>query len=104
MFANVTVYAAGESCTGLFGPKLIAEVKNVFSFIRILVPIILALLTMLDFAKAVFNQDKDGLNKAKNNFLKRAIAALVVFFAPYIVVAIMELVDGLNSNCVSQFN
>lgn len=105
MGTGVTVYAA-NTCEGMFSQKLINEIKDLFRFIQIIVPILLALLTMFDFAKAVFNQDKDGLNKAKNNFIKRAIAALIVFFAPYIITLIMELVNDVIVNgdaCVKPF-
>ncbi len=105
MLMNIVVHAADNpTCQGIFGNKLIDEVKSVLGFIQIAVPVILAVLTMLDFAKAVFAQDKDGLNKAKNNFVKRTIAALIVFFAPYIIPPIMKLVEDSTVDSSSCFN
>ena len=104
MGISINVYA-DNTCQGMFSQDLIDEVKSLFHFIQIIVPILLTVLTMFDFAKAVFVQDKDGLNKAKNNFVKRAVAALVVFFAPYIITAIMGFVNDIiinGADCVNQ--
>ena len=68
----------------------------------IVVPILLLLLTSIDFAKVVFSDNKDGMKKAKDNFVKRAVAVLIVFFAPMIIELIMKLVD-MNTGCVSEF-
>ena len=103
---NITVNAA--SCEGLFGGELIGEVGNILELIRWAAIIILTLLTSLDFAKAVFSDSKDGLNKAKDNFLKRVVAALIIFFAPYIVTLIMKFIDDFSISdaqaCVNQFH
>ena len=96
----INVHAA-EDCAGIFGPELIEEIKSVLNVIRIIAPIILLLLTSLDFAKVVFADNKDGLNKAKNNFLKRAVAVLIIFFAPDIIELILKLVDETTaSSCI----
>ena len=100
LLININVRA--DDCNGLFSADLIGEIKQIFQIIQFAVPIILILLTSFDFAKAVFVQNKDGLDKAKNNFMKRVVAALIVFFAPYIVIWVMKLVS-LDPSCVSQF-
>ncbi len=95
------VYAA-DSCTALFGVELIENIKEAFKFVQIAVPVAFLLLTSLDFAKAVFVDNKEGLNKAKTNFLKRAVAVLVIFFSPYIIILIMNLVN-LTLGCLPEF-
>lgn len=95
----IPVFAAQEvKCGNVFSVELIEELRKIFRVIQIVVPILLTLLTMFDFAKAVFVQDKDGLNKAKNNFLKRAVAAMIVFFSPYIITGIMDLANEVIKN------
>ena len=88
----IDVHAAAN-CDGVLGTKLIEELDSVRRIIQILAPIVLLLLTSLDFAKVVFSDNKDGLNKAKNNFLKRAVAVLIIFFAPYIIKLVLEIVN-----------
>lgn len=91
-----------QSCVGLFGP-LLNELKDILDTIHLLVPVILLLLTSFDFAKVVFADNKDGLNKAKNNFLKRCVAALIVFFAPDLLIMILTLVnEGDISSCIEE--
>lgn len=76
--------------------------KYIFIPIRWLTPIILIVLTSLDFAKAIFVDEKEGMGKAKGNFVKRAVAALIIFLAPTIVSILLTLVDGANiSNCLN---
>ena len=102
LLSFVKVYAEGEDCVGIFGQDLINEIKGVLDIIRIVAPIILLLLTSLDFAKVVFSDSKDGLDKAKNNFLKRAVAVLIIFFAPNIIELILTLVDNASmSSCAN---
>lgn len=104
---GITITVNAASCEAVFGSKLIDEVKSIFKIIQIAAPTILVLLTSIDFAKVVFGDSKDGLNKAKDNFLKRAVAVFIIFFAPYIIILIMKLIDdsriGDAQACVNQF-
>ena len=102
MFVNIGVYA-DNTCSGIFTPKLIEEVKSVFNVIRIVVPILLLLLTSVDFAKVVFSDSKDGMKKAKDNFIKRVVAVLIVFFAPEIIELILKLGE-IPAGCVPELN
>ena len=98
---NINVYA--EDCVGIFGKELIQEINNVFDVIRIAAPIAFLLLTSLDFAKVVFEDNKDGLDKAKKNFLRRGAAVLIIFFAPIILNLILGLVDEASIRaCLNQ--
>lgn len=96
---NIIVHAS-NACP--FSGELIDEVSEVFKIIQIAAPIILLLLTSFDFAKAVFADNKDGINKAKTNFLKRAVAVLIIFFSRYIVTLIMNLVNE-STGCLENF-
>ena len=96
LFVSMNVCAA--TCEEVFKGDLLNILKeDVYRPIKIIAPILLLVFTTIDFAKAVFNgDDKDGLNKAKSNFLKRAIATLIVFFIPDILTIIMNLVNTYN--------
>ena len=90
-FAAVNVYA--DSCEGIFGQELLDEIKNIMLIIQIAAPVALLFFTSLDFAKVIFNDNKDGIDKAKNNFLKRGVAVLIIFFAPMIVNLILDIMQ-----------
>jgi len=105
IFGGVT---GNETCPAIFGsasdPDSIFGFmsKYIFTPIRWLTPIILIVLTSLDFAKAIFMDEKDGMGKAKSNFGKRAVAALIIFLAPTIVSILLTLIDGANvSQCMN---
>ena len=107
IFISINVFAAGSAadCTGVFDKDFIDSVnKYVFTPIKWLTPVILLILTSIDFAGVVFSGDSKGMDKAKNNFLKRAVAALIIFFAPTLLNFIISLVNNQSmSSCLNKF-
>lgn len=59
--------------------------------IQIVVPILLIIFGMIDFAKAVVGGDEDKIKAGQKTFIKRLIAAIVVF----LVVTVVKLLVGL---------
>ena len=70
--------------------KTMRIVKIVINFIRIIVPIILIITSMMTFTKAITNSDN---KKALNIFIKKIVAALAIFLVPTFVGIILKLVD-----------
>lgn len=69
-------------------PKIIpSTTKIVYLVIEILVPIALVILGMIDLAKGVMAQKEDEIKKGQQTFIKRIIAAAIMFF----VLAIVKL-------------
>ena len=58
--------------------------------IKIGIPVLLIIFGMLDLGKAVVAQKEDDIKKGQSTFVKRIIAAILVFF----VVQIVQLVIG----------
>lgn len=78
-----------DNCNGA-GP-IIAFIKNgVFPLIQIGIPILLILMGSIDLGKAVLSSDDKEIKGATGKLIKRAIAAVAVFF----VVTIVKLVMG----------
>ena len=95
---GTNVYAANVGCTGVFEPELLNTLKNtIYIPIKWAAPILLVLLTSFDFAKVVFSGKKEDMDKIKNNFLKRAVAAFIIFVAPDIIILIVDVVGGNNA-------
>ena len=107
MILFVTINVSAESCEGVISNALMSEIKSVFRIIQIAAPVLLLLFTTFDFAKLVFSDSKDGMNKAKSNFLKRGVAVLIIFFAPFIIEFILDLINDASisdaANCVRRF-
>ena len=86
----------------LFGDTFLELLDNyVFKVIWIGVPIILILLTTFDFAKIVFSDEKDGMPNAFTRLWKRAIASILIFLTPYIIIWIANLVDPTQTTVQS---
>ena len=101
---TVPVFAEESTCEGVFNPETLQFLKtSVFKPIHIAVPVILVVLTTMDFAKSVFSNEKDGMEKAKKNFIRRAIVAVILFFIPNILEIVFDLIDEAEiSKCIGQ--
>lgn len=68
-------------------------VDTVLQYVRVLVPILVILLGVIDFSKAVLAGKEDNMKKAQNDFIKRVLIGVAVFFVPLLVDVIMDLAD-----------
>ena len=87
-------------CTGYLGGstgipgKLAQIISLIYRGIQIVVPVLLILWGMLDLGKAVMAQKEEEIKKGQQTFIKRIVAAAIVFF----VFTIVELLVGLVSD------
>ena len=73
--------------------------------IKIVVPIILIVVGMLDLAKAVTEKDENKIKEAQNKLVKRAIAAVLVFLVVVLVGVVMKLVTSEDyKDCIGCIN
>ena len=93
------------NCEDLFGYQLINLLKNnVFRMIYYIIPIALILFSTFDFAKLVFSDDKDGLSGAFKRFSRRAIASVLIFLVPTILIFLTNLLGTKEiESCVNTF-
>ncbi len=91
-----------STCKQLFGNDFLEFLNDyVFKIIWIGVPILLILLTTFDFAKVVFVDDKEGIQNAFGRLWKRAIAAILIFLTPYIIILIANIIDPTQTTIQS---
>ena len=86
------------TCNDLFGDEdnedsLAYMINMILGYIRIIVPILVIVLGILDLAKAVIASKEDEMKKAQSTFIKRVFIGVVVFFIPLLVNLIMDLAD-----------
>lgn len=80
-------------------------VSTIVTVIKIAVPILLIIFGMLDLGKAVVAAKEDEIKKGQHTFIKRAIAAIIVFFVIQIVQIIVRFVSGnSDDNIIQCFN
>ena len=94
-----TVYAADITCGALgsdvaIDTKIVDVVHVIILAIQIFVPIVLVIFGMLDLAKAVMGQKEDEIKKGQQTFIKRIIAAAIVFFVITIVKMVLSFLAG----------
>lgn len=86
---NVCVGTLGES--GI-PSKLAYMIHMVVLAVQIVVPLLLIVWGMLDLGKAVVAQKEDEIKKGQQTFIKRIIAAAIVFFVVTIATLLVNLV------------
>lgn len=88
------------SCEKLLGDDFIDILNIIFTFIRVSTPIILIVLTMVDFMIAIVSEDgTKRLNDQFQKFIKRSIAAALVFLAPTIIDFILNITGITDGTC-----
>ena len=68
-----------------FSDKLVAWIENILRWVKYIVPVILIVLSILDFIKAIASEKEDEMKKAQKNFTTRLIAAVLIFLMPILI-------------------
>ena len=79
------------TCETLGGLK--DKLQTYFTIIKILTPVLIIGLGVVDFIQATTSSDDDALKKAKDKFVKRLIIGVIIFLLPYLVDMILQLID-----------
>ena len=58
-----------------------------------IVPILLIVFGIIDFATAVFSSKEDDMKKRRETFIKRIVAAVLVFLAPILVNFLLNIAN-----------
>lgn len=106
-----SVFAAGSDlgCDGIFGDpnqadslaNLIRDILNIF---RIVAPILVIVLGSLDLFMAMASSSEDKMKKAQNNFIKRIIMGVCLFFVPAIINLILDIASQAMGYDACMFN
>ena len=102
-FVAASTATVADACGGL--EPIVRVVYGLFNIIRIIVPIALLIFGALDLAKAVMASDEKEIKGATTKFIKRAVAAVAVFFAVTLVTVVMTIVakgEGTDGGVTSQ--
>lgn len=80
---------------------------------KIVIPLLIIILGMVDLGKAVISSDDKAVSKAAKSLLMRVIAGVVIFFIPTIVSVLFKMVGSFGdvkdqydicANCLSRPN
>lgn len=86
------VKSAKEGCA-IIGEGTMKIINDILKIVRIIVPLLLIGLGILDFTKSVFSGKEDDMNKNRSKFIKRIVAGVLVFFVPMFVNLILNFAN-----------
>lgn len=105
------VYAKNiAGCDAILGSKILIDEKIantvhiIILVIQIVVPILLVIFGMIDLMKAVIAGKEDEIKKNQMVFVKRLIAAAIVFFVFVIVKMLISFVADDSKNLINCAN
>jgi len=97
---NISDYLPGiefNSGTCGFSERLILWIANIIRWVKYIVPVVVIVLGILDFMKAISADKEDEMKKAQQRFIRRLIAAALIFIVPFIIEFILNKM-GFDSN------
>ena len=92
LFMKFVDCAAGNKPLG----DLLAFLDGILNIIKILIPIALVLFGSIDLGKSVMAGKDEDIKKAQGTLMKRALAAIAVFFLGAIVQLLFSLMPEEN--------
>ena len=86
-----------EKCN--IGENVLSMVYNVLKWAKYIAPVLVIILSILDFIKALAAQSDDEMKKAQGKFVKRLIVAALLFLLPLIINFALKTFGFYNSGC-----
>ncbi len=75
----------------------------IFFTVKIIVPILLIIFGLIDFAKAVISSKDDEIKKSVKSLVIRSIAGIIIFFVPYAINIVVQVLGGEDVYRGSEF-
>lgn len=79
--------------------RLIVWISNILRWVKYILPVIVIIFGILDFIKAMGADKEDEMKKAQGKFIKRLIAAALVFIIPLILEFILDKMGFGYDDC-----
>lgn len=92
----VDLVSLGLDCTDASVASIFTIVGWVVWGIKVVVPVILIIIGMIDMARAVTEKTEDKIKDAQQKLIKKAIAAVIVFLVPTLVTLLMSVIGAEN--------
>lgn len=105
--ANKSIQILKEDYIGLenfdndcsFSDRLVIWIANIVKWIKYIIPVAVMVLGILDFIKAIAAGKDDEMKKAQGNFIKRLIAAALIFIIPFIIEFVLDKMGFASNGC-----
>lgn len=106
---NDVQYNQELECEGLLGdpekdPDSVAWfLVKILNYLKLLGPLMVLVLSSLDFAKAILMSDDESLKKAQSNLITRLILAALLFVLPTLIEVLLDIF-GITSSDICIFD
>lgn len=87
-----------DDCS-ILGTEFNNILQEIFTIIKIAVPILVIVLCSVDIARAVIAQDDKAVKEALSSSIKRIIIGVVVFFVPTLINVLLEFAGNISGTC-----
>ena len=91
----------GELFCGIFGEGTFGFIKSIYTVIKILIPVLIIVLGIIDFLKVVFSGEEKDMKASGTRFLKRIIAGIIFILLPALILFLFNIV-GFSEDCIQQ--
>lgn len=91
----------GDRHCGIFGDTTWDIINTLYGIVKVLIPVLVVILGMIDFASVVFSGEDKDMKIAGQRFVKRIIIGIVLLLLPAILGFIFNLV-GFSEGCLAE--
>lgn len=89
--------ASSKSCGDFLDKDIVDFINEIMGWVRIAAPILLIGFGILDFVKATFSGKEEDMKKNRERFIKRIVAAILLFLVPIFVNVFLGLINQVWS-------
>lgn len=79
--------------------RVLAFIANIIKWVKYIAPVIAIILGILDFIKAIISSSDDDMKKSQGKFVKRLIAAALLFIVPFIIEFVLDKFNIVSDYC-----
>ena len=85
--SNCPIFVNSDGTTN----QLYELVQEAFTFIKILTPILVGVLSLIDYIKAITSSNDDEIKKATQRTIKRLVIGVLLFFLPFLLDLLFDI-------------
>lgn len=96
---KISIFGAIDDKCSIIGEETLAILREVYGIVQIGIPILVTVLCIIDFVRAIAAQDEKDMKAAQAKAVKRIIIGLAAFFIPLLLDVILKLAGLASGTC-----
>ncbi len=90
---DLEIHRGDINCDELLGEKTRKQIRKILTYVKILVPILIIAMGIIDFSQAMFAGKEEEMKKAQTRFTKRLIIGVVIFLLPTLINFMLDITN-----------